>query len=114
MKVLRWAAIAVITLMSLMNLGSGTGTDLPGAVIAVGIVAGLAGLGAAFGLVRRLGWGVPVALGVSTVNLVLAVVGTAEGWEGGTIGIVVNVVALVLTLLASSGAWGSGRVASTV
>jgi hypothetical protein len=113
MKLVRWAAAAAVTLMSLMNLGAGTDSKTTDAVVVIGIVAGVAGLVAVFGLVRRLSWGVPAALGVSAVNLVLGVIGAVEGWNGAAVGITVGAVGLVLTFLASSSALGHSRTAST-
>jgi hypothetical protein len=114
MKVFRWAAVVVVTLMSLMNLGAGSGSGIAVAVIVIGIAVGVAGLVAVYGLVRKLGWGVPAALGVSAVNLVLGIIGVAAGWDGAPIGIVVSVVGLVLILLSSPNALGRSRSASTV
>ena len=99
MKLLRWAAAAAVTLMSLMNVGAGTDDQTSGAVIVLGVALGVAGLVAAFGLVRQLGWGAPAALAISAVNLVMGIIGATAGWDGAAIGIVVSAVGLVLTLL---------------
>ena len=69
MKIVHWAAIAVLTLLTLMNLGTVTG-DSSTAVIAVGIVLGIAGLVAIYGLVRRPSWGPLSALAIGVANLV--------------------------------------------
>jgi hypothetical protein len=102
MKIVRWAAAAVLTLMSLMNLGAGTADDRPPvAVIVFGIVLGLAGLVAAYGLIRRTSWGRPAALAVGAINVVAAVVGLAVGAEGAAIGLVVSALAVALCFFAS-------------
>jgi uncharacterized membrane protein (DUF2068 family) len=100
LKIVRWAAVAVVVLMSLMNLGSGGSSDLPAAAVELAVILGVLGLVAAFGLARRLSWGIPAALAVGAVNLALAVVALVAGWEGGAIGIGVNVVGLVLIFFA--------------
>ncbi len=112
MKLLRWAAAAAVTLMSLMNVGAGTDDQTSGAVIVLGVALGVAGLVAAFGLVRQLGWGAPAALAISAVNLVMGIIGATAGWDGAAIGIVVSAVGLVLTLLSSSTATARSRAAS--
>jgi hypothetical protein len=97
MKLVRWAAAVVVTLMALLNLGSVAGDDGAGIKIP-GLVLGVAGLVAVYALIRGRTWGAPTAAGVSVVNLVLAVVAVALDWSGGAVGIVLNVVALALIL----------------
>lgn len=101
MKIARWAAAAVLTLMSLLNLGA-AGGDSSMWVVVTGLVLAIAGLAAVVGLVRRLGWGVPAALIVGAANLVAAVVTIATGGEGGAIGAVISAVGLVLTYVAGA------------
>jgi hypothetical protein len=95
MKIVHWAAIVVVALFTLMNLGTVTG-GTPGVVIAVGIVLGLGGLASVYGLVRRTPWARTVALVVTALNIVGALVGLIAGWDGWAIGLVINAVALVL------------------
>jgi uncharacterized membrane protein YecN with MAPEG domain len=95
MKIVHWAAIVVVALFTLMNLGTVTG-GTPAVVIVFGIVLGLGGLASVYGLVRRTPWARTVALAVTALNIVLAMVGLIVGWEGWDIGLVINVVALLL------------------
>jgi hypothetical protein len=101
MKVAHWAAIVVLILMSLMNLGAVTG-DSTTAIVVIGVVIGVAGLAAAFGLIRRTSWGPMTALAAAGAFLVTSVIGLIVGWEGSPIGIGVSVVALILTAIAES------------
>ena len=87
MKAIRWAAVAVTALMSLMNLpiafddgGSDIATPLAWGVTVLGVL----GLVAAVALLRRVPWGRPAVLAVGAVNLVGAVVALANEWEGAT------------------------------
>ncbi|MFI5953732.1 hypothetical protein [Cryptosporangium sp. NPDC051539] len=96
MKFVRWVAAAVLTLMSLMNIGVVTG-DTGIAIKILGAVVGVAGLVAAFGQARNNAWGSRAAAGVNLVNLVLGIVGLVAGWEGSAIGTAISAVGLVLT-----------------
>jgi len=103
MKAIRWAAVAVTALMSLMNLpiafddgGSDIATPLAWGVTVLGVL----GLVAAVALLRRVPWGRPAVLAVGAVNLVGAVVALANEWEGATIGLVVSVLILGLGFFA--------------
>jgi hypothetical protein len=101
MKVARWAAIVVLILMSLMNLGAVTG-DSTTAVKVIGVVVGVSGLAAVYGLIRRTPWGAMTALAAAGAFLVTSVIGLVVGWEGSPIGIGVSAVALILTAIAES------------
>ncbi|HEY1485194.1 MAG TPA: hypothetical protein VGF84_03755 [Micromonosporaceae bacterium] len=101
MKVAHWAAIVVLILMSLMNLGAVTG-DSPAAVVTIGVVVGVAGLIGVYGLIRRTSWGAMTALAAAAAFLLTSVIGLFVGWEGSAIGIGIGVVALVLTGIAES------------
>jgi hypothetical protein len=101
MKFAHWAAVVVLVLLSLMNLGTvagGTSTT----VMTIGIVFGLAGLIAIYGLVRRTSWGPLAALAIGAANLVTSVIGLVVGWEGSPIGIGVSTLALLLTAVGES------------
>lgn len=105
MKIIRWAAVAALTLISLMNVGTVTGGNgLPVAVIVLAVVLGLLGIAAAVGLVRNTVWGRPAALAVAAVNVVSAIIGLAAGSDGAVIGLVVSAVALALSFFTASAA----------
>src|ERR1700712_3700849 len=95
MKLIRWAAVAALTLMSVMNLAAGSDDGV--AVAVLGVIAGALGLVAVLALARGVCWGIPAALGISVVNLVASIVALAVGWRGGGIGVTVGLVGLVLT-----------------
>jgi hypothetical protein len=93
MKVLRWAAVAATAVISLMNLPiafGGSDDDIPTPLAWVITLLGVAGLVAAYGLARRLGWGRPAVLAVGGLNLAGVAVAFAQGWEGAAIGLVVS------------------------
>ena len=70
---------------------------------AISLVLGLAGFGAAFGLARNTGWGIPAALAVAGVNVVAAIVALLTHSEGAIVGLVISAAALALAFVASSG-----------
>ena len=84
-----------------LHLRDGPGADLAVAVLV--LVLGLAGFGAAFGLARNTGWGIPAALAVAGVNVVAAIVALLTDSEGAIVGLVLSAVALALAFVASSG-----------
>ena len=99
MKIVRWVAAVVLTLISLMDIG--TLTDSGGAV-AVRILApvlGVLGLVAVYGLLRRRRWGTPAALAAGAVNVVAALIALAASSDGASTGLAVSAVALVLTAI---------------
>jgi hypothetical protein len=98
MKFVRWAAALVLALMSLMNLGSATGDGTGAGLIVAGILLGVPGLIAVYGLFRDRTWAPPLAAGVGAINLLLAVIGIAAGWPGAAIGTTVSAVGLALVL----------------
>ncbi len=113
MKIMHWAAIVVLALLTLMNLGA-IGGDSPAGVVIFGIVLGLAGLIALYGMIRRTSWGSMAGLIVCVLNALSAVVGLIAGWDGWQIGLGVSIVALILTAVAESGALrGRGAVAAS-
>jgi hypothetical protein len=98
MKIVRGAAAAALTLISLMNIGialPGGGESVPVRVLAP-LLGGL-GLVAVYGLLRRRHWGPPAALAASAVNVVSALVALAASSDGALIGLAVSTGALVLT-----------------
>jgi hypothetical protein len=106
MKIIRWAAVLVTILMALMNLGTvfATGDQRPGTgLLVLGLVAGVAGIAAAVGLVRQASWGPAAVTGVGAINAVLAVIALTQDMEGAIVGLAVSALGLVLgaaTLLA--------------
>ena len=103
MKLVRWSAAAVLTLMSLMNLGAGTSPDGPGPVVIIaGMILGVAGLVAVYGLLRLKDWGRPAAVGVSALNVIAAVIALVAGTTGAAIGMTVSTIALVLCFLSTN------------
>ncbi len=101
MKIIRWAAVAVTVLMSLMNVGLvfGSDDDIPVAVVVLAVGLGLLGFAAAAGLGARTAWGRPAVLGIGALNLVGAVIALIVGGEGAAIGLVVSALILVLGFL---------------
>lgn len=116
MKVIRWAATAALTLISLMDIGSfsGTGKDrLPTAVVVLSIILGVLGIVAAIGLFRRLTWGRSASVLVAAINLVAAISSLAVGTGGAAIGLVVSGIATVLCFLAVDAPFARRAVATT-
>jgi hypothetical protein len=103
MKVAHWAAVVVLILMSLMNLGAATG-DSSTAVKVIGVVIGVAGLTSVYGLIRHTSWGPLAALATAGAFLVTSVIGLIEGWDGSPIGVGVSVVGLILIAIGESAA----------
>ena len=104
MKLVRWAAVAALTLLSLMNLGAGTSDTYSSPAIIGAAILGIVGLVAVFGLLRRTSWGVPAAIAVSAVNVVAALIALAADSKGAAIGLTVSVVALALCSLSAGAA----------
>ena len=104
MKFVRIGAIALLALVSLLNVGYPFGTDpRPDVALATAVaVLGLAGFVAALGLARNTTWGVPAVLAVAGVNVVAAIVALLSETEGAIVGLVVSSLALVLALIAGS------------
>jgi hypothetical protein len=104
MKFVRISAIALLALVSLVNVGYPFGTDpRPDVALAIAVaVLGLAGFVAALGLARNTTWGVPAVLAVAGVNVVAAIVALVSGTEGAIVGLVVSSLALVLAFIAGS------------
>ena len=94
-----------------MNLGTVTDGS-PAMVVTIGIVLGLAGLAAVYGLIRRMSWGPIAGLTICALNLVAGVIGLIAGWEGSVIGIGVSIVALILTAVGESAALRSRGIAT--
>jgi hypothetical protein len=99
-KIVRWAAAAALTLISLMDVGTVTG-GVPVAVRVLVALLGVLGLATVYGLLRRRHWGTPGALAAGTVNVVAALIGLAVSSDGAVIGLAVSVVALGLTAAAT-------------
>jgi hypothetical protein len=108
MKVIRWAAVVVLVLMSLMNVGTILGGDdaPPVAVVVGAVVLGLLGFVAAFGLARGLAWGRPAALAIGVINLIAAAIALAVGSDGAVIGLVVSALIVVLSFFATDAVAG--------
>jgi hypothetical protein len=96
MKFVRILAIVPLALVSLMNVGFPFGTDpKPDVALAIAVlVLGLGGLVAAFGLARDTAWGIPAALAVGVVNVVVAIIALVSDTDGASVGIVVSSLAL--------------------
>lgn len=110
MRIVRWAAVAVTVLMSLMNLGAalGSGDDKLSAPILVAIAAlAVAGFVAAIGLALRTVWGRPAVLAVGALNLLGAIIALINGGDGAVIGLVVSALILLLGTLSTDA--GSAR-----
>ena len=104
MKFVRIGAIALLALVSLLNVGYPFGKDpTPDVAPAIAVaVLGLAGFVAAFGLARNTTWGVPAVLAVAGVNVVAAIVALVSETEGAIVGLAVSSLALVLAFIAGS------------
>jgi hypothetical protein len=103
MKFLRWAAVVVLSLMSLMNVGIILGGDESLPVLAtIGAVAlGLFGLASAYGLARREPWGRAAAIAAGALNVVGGVIAMATDTEGGIVGVVLGAIIVVLSFAAT-------------
>ena len=106
MKFLRWAAVVVLALMSLMNVGIILGGDESLPVLAtIGAVAlGLFGLAAVYGLARREPWGRAAAIAAGALNVVGGVIAMATDTDGGIVGVVLGAIIVVLSFTASDSA----------
>jgi hypothetical protein len=116
MKIIRWAATAALTLVSLMDIGSFSGTGkerLPTAVVVLSMILGVLGLVAAVALLRRQSWGRSGSVLVAAINLVAAISSLAVGTGGAAIGLVVSGVATVLCFLAADAPFARTGVATT-
>jgi uncharacterized membrane protein (DUF2068 family) len=116
MKIIRWAATAALILISLMDIGtfSGTGDErVPTAVIVLSMILGVVGLVAAVGLFRRLQWGRSAGVLVTGINVIAAITSLAVGTGGAAIGLVVSGVAMTLCFLAADTPFARTRVATT-
>ena len=104
MKIVRISAIALLALVSLLNVGYPFGKDPTPAVALAGAVTvlGLAGFVAAFGLARNTTWGLPAVLAVAGVNVAAAIVALVAETEGAIVGLLVSALALVLAFIAGS------------
>jgi hypothetical protein len=117
MKIVRWAAVAVTILMSLMNLGVALDhgdTDRSAALVTGAVALGAAGLVAAAGLALRARWGRGAVLAVGVANLVGAVAAVAADREGAVIGIAVSLLVLACGALSPAGAPASRASAPSV
>ena len=104
MKAVRWAAVAVTVLLSLMNLPfafDDGGTDLAAPLAWAVTITGALGLVAATGLLLRASWGRPAVLGFGVLNLAGAVAALAAGSEGAATGLVVSALVVVLAWFAA-------------
>lgn len=103
MKVLHWVAVAVLTLLTLMNIGA-VGGGVPTGVLVFGVVLGLAGLITLYGMIRRRTWGPAAGIALAVANVISAVIGGIAGWDGWTIGLGISVVATILVVISEAGA----------
>lgn len=101
MKLIRLAAVAALTLISLMDIGAALSNDETVAVRILAPVLGVLGLIAAYGLLRRYAWGHGAALAAGAANTIGAVVAVVADQAGGPAGLLVSAGALVLAFLAS-------------
>lgn len=106
MKFLRWAAVVVLSLMSLMNVGIlAEGGDGPSAAVVAGAVAlGLFGFVAAYGLARREPWGRMAAIAAGALNIVGGVIAIANDSDGAIAGVVLGAIIVVLSFAAGDSA----------
>ena len=102
MNVVRWAAVAVTILMSLMNLPfvvTDGGSDFPLVLNAAISLVGVIGIVSAIGLLRKAAWGRPAVLAIGAINLAGAIAAIVTGMEGAFIGLVISSLIVVLGLL---------------
>jgi hypothetical protein len=115
MRFVRWAAVAVTALMSLMNLPmvfEAAEQKIPVPLAWAITVLGFLGIVAAVGLAVRAPWGRPAVLAVGAVNAVGAVIALVTSTEGAVIGLVVSALILVLGFLTSDTDSSPQRVSS--
>lgn len=103
MKFLRWAAVVVLSLMSLMNVGVlAEGDDgPPAAAVAGAVLLGLFGFAAAYGLARREPWGRAAAIVAGALNIVGGVIAMANDSDGAIVGVVLGAIIVVLSFAAT-------------
>jgi hypothetical protein len=102
MKIFRWAAAVVLTLISVMGIGLAFGGgDTSLAFRVIGPACGVLGLIAVYGLLRQRHWGLPGALAVCALNVVGGLVDLAVDGADTAVGLVVSLVALLLTAAAA-------------
>jgi hypothetical protein len=115
MKIIRWAATAALTLISLMDIGTFTGTGderVPTAVVVLSMILGVVGLVAAVELFRRRPWGRSASVLVAAINLLAAIIALAVGSGGAAIGLVASGIATVLCFLAADAPFARRSVAT--
>ena len=104
MKTIRYGAVAVTLLMSVMDLPAAfDDSNVPrGAGVAATCV-GVAGLVVAVALLRRLAWAPTAVVIVGAVNLVGGLVAIAKGWQGGPIGTALSLAIIALGVACLAG-----------
>ncbi len=95
MPIIKWSTVGVTLLMGLANAGQ-VGQEVDVAWKVLGVVLGLAALGAIFGVLARASWGATALVAVAAVNVLGAVIGAVAGQEGWPIGLVLSVLGVVL------------------
>jgi hypothetical protein len=95
MPIIKWSAVGVTLLMGLANAGL-VGQQVDVAWKVLGVVLGLAALGAILGVLTRASWGATALVAVAAVNVVGAVLGAVADQEGWPIGLVLSVLGVVL------------------
>lgn len=100
MKLIRWAAVAVTVLFTLMNLGAAVDPTQQSGVRVVGAVLFVAGAAAATGLALNRVWGRSAVIAVGGLNVAASLVAMATGQEGSVIGLVVGGLGVLLGVLA--------------
>ena len=101
MKIIRWIAAAALTLISLMDIGSGLSGSESVPVRVAAPLLGVIGLVAVYGLLRRRPWGAPAALAAGAANVVSALVAMAISSTGALAGLAVSLAALALAAAAA-------------
>jgi len=106
MKFLRWTAVVVLSLMSLLNVGvltdasnASSTADVLGVIGAVAL--GLFGFVAAYGFARREPWGRAAAMAAGVLNIIGGVIAMAVDAQGGIVGVVVGAIIVVLAFVAT-------------
>ena len=96
MSILKWAAVAVTSLMGLMNLGLALDPEFSTSWRVAGAVLFAIAVIAVVGLARNLSWGRAAAVAIGAANVAGAVFGAVDDQEGWMIGLIVAALGALL------------------
>ena|SRR5689334_11736206 len=101
MKTVRYSAAIATIVMSLLNLPVALPDNhagIPTALAWLFSLLGVLGIVAAIALLRSAAWATPAVVAVGVVNLIGAVAGLVQHWDGAIIGLVLSAVETALAV----------------